>query len=43
MAMGLKIAVLMGFNEDILVLKVLRGTILCYWCKIDFLKEMGVK
>ncbi len=33
----------MGFNGDIFVLKVLRGTILCIECKTDLLKEMGVK
>ena len=41
MALGLKIAVLMGFNADIFVQKVLRGSILCYKCKIDFLKGNG--
>ncbi len=43
MALGLQIAVLMGFNEDIFVLKVLRGTIFCTLCKTDLLKEMRVK
>jgi len=44
MGLGLKIAVLMGFNGDIFVQKVLRGSTLCSSCKKnDFFKKMVVK
>ncbi len=41
--MWLKIAILMAFNEDVFVLTVLRGIIVCTECKTDLLKEMEVK
>jgi len=43
MALGLKIAVLIGFNRDIFVQKVLRGKYFVDLVKKKISKEMGEK